>query len=76
MAEGELNASNLTFRELQVIKDVFLQVLQGVHHPRIQYPEMGKKHRENSEERADGSAPDEARAKLPVPGGVEEPAGV
>lgn len=76
VAEGELNASNLTFRELQVIKDVFLQVLQGVHHPRVQYPEMGKKHRENSEERADGSAPDEARAKLPVPGGVEEPAGV
>jgi hypothetical protein len=26
-----------------VIKEVFLQVLQGVHHPRIQYPEPIKK---------------------------------
>lgn len=37
--DGELNESNLTFRELQMIKEIFLQVLQGVHHPRIQYPE-------------------------------------
>ena len=42
VAEGELSDSNLTFRELQMIKEVFLQVLQGVHHPRIQYPESVK----------------------------------
>jgi cyclic-di-AMP phosphodiesterase PgpH len=39
MEEGELNDSHLTFRELQMTKEIFLQVLQGVHHPRIQYPE-------------------------------------
>src|SRR5690606_38692369 len=39
VADGDLNNCNLTFRELQIIKEVFLQVLQGVHHPRIQYPE-------------------------------------
>ncbi len=38
-ASGELNDSDLTFRDLQTIKEVFLQVLQGVHHPRIKYPE-------------------------------------
>ena len=43
VAEGELNDCNLTFRELQMIKEVFLQVLQGVHHPRIQYPDPIKK---------------------------------
>jgi putative nucleotidyltransferase with HDIG domain len=43
VAEGQLSDSNLTFRELQMIKEVFLQVLQGVHHPRIQYPESVKK---------------------------------
>lgn len=39
VAEGELNDSNLTFRELQTAKEIFIHVLQGVHHPRIQYPE-------------------------------------
>lgn len=36
--EGELNKCNLTFSELQVVKKLFGQVLQGVHHPRISYP--------------------------------------
>ncbi|MFZ1768884.1 MAG: HDIG domain-containing metalloprotein [Caldilinea sp.] len=39
IANGELNESNLTFKELQVVKEVFLHVLQGVHHPRIKYPD-------------------------------------
>ena len=39
VAAGELNSCNLTFSELQTIKEIFLHVLQGVHHPRIQYPE-------------------------------------
>ena len=43
VAEGELNDCNLTFHELQTIKEIFLQVLQGVHHPRIQYPEQVRK---------------------------------
>ncbi len=37
--EGALDSSPLTFHELQVVKSVFLQVLQGIHHPRIQYPQ-------------------------------------
>jgi putative nucleotidyltransferase with HDIG domain len=42
IASGELNESNLTFRELQIVKEVFLHVLQGVHHPRIRYPDNAK----------------------------------
>ena len=42
IAGGELNESNLTFKELQTVREVFLQVLQGVHHPRIAYPEAAK----------------------------------
>ncbi len=38
VANGELDESDLTFKELQIVKDVFLQVLQGVHHPRVKYP--------------------------------------
>ncbi|HMN29473.1 MAG TPA: HDIG domain-containing protein, partial [Caldilineaceae bacterium] len=39
ISEGELNESNLTFKDLQTIREVFLQVLQGVHHPRVSYPD-------------------------------------
>lgn len=39
VAEGVLNQCDLTFRDLQTIREVFIQVLQGVHHPRISYPE-------------------------------------
>jgi len=39
VAEGELSESNLTFKDLEAIRVVFVQVLQGVHHPRINYPE-------------------------------------
>jgi putative nucleotidyltransferase with HDIG domain len=42
VTEGELNESNLTFREVQTIRNVFIQVLQGVHHPRVAYPEMSR----------------------------------
>lgn len=36
--DGDLNECNLTFQELQVVKEIFGQVLQGVHHPRVSYP--------------------------------------
>jgi putative nucleotidyltransferase with HDIG domain len=83
VAEGELSESNLTFRELQVIKEVFMQVLQGVHHPRIQYPEAIKKPAGTSagdgiDTGANGGS-NGANGKgstVPLPGGMEEPAGV
>lgn len=40
--DGSLDQSNLTFQELKMVKQVFLQVLQGVHHPRLKYPELAK----------------------------------
>ena len=39
MADGVLNPCDLTFKDLQTIREVFIQVLQGVHHPRVTYPE-------------------------------------
>lgn len=39
VAEGVLNQCELTFKDLQTIREVFIQVLQGVHHPRVTYPE-------------------------------------
>ncbi len=36
---GELDECDLTLRDLQTITDAFLDILQGVFHPRVQYPE-------------------------------------
>jgi len=40
--DDSLIHSDLTFKELQTVKQIFVQVLQGVHHPRIWYPARGE----------------------------------
>ncbi|MEM7125200.1 MAG: HDIG domain-containing metalloprotein [Chloroflexota bacterium] len=47
--EGELNHCNLTFQELQSVKEIFGQVLQGVHHPRVSYPGQETKETETTD---------------------------
>ncbi len=42
VAEGQLSTCPLTFRDLQVIKESFLNILVGVYHSRIEYPDEGK----------------------------------
>ena len=37
---GQLEQSELTFRNLEVIKNAFVQVLAGYYHSRIEYPKM------------------------------------
>jgi putative nucleotidyltransferase with HDIG domain len=39
LIEGELSDSDLTLRDLETIRQVFVRSLQGVHHPRVKYPE-------------------------------------
>ena len=84
VANGELDESDLTFKELQVVKDVFLQVLQGVHHPRIKYPEnVTVENTEQPQTRwengagtvvGNGAASDSGQPRLRDVGGVEESA--
>ena len=85
VAEGELNESNLTFKDLQSIKDIFLHVLQGVHHPRVAYPESIKQLRQSDVQAAPATPAPPAPEQAPgppieerssvaavTPGGVEE----
>lgn len=85
VANGELSDSDLTFRELATIKDVFLHVLQGVHHPRIQYPGTADEPGDRTGERtavaigagqwAQTETPavaDAPAAERRLPGGVED----
>jgi hypothetical protein len=47
---GELNESDLTLRDLERIREAFVHVLQGVFHPRVQYPEPVKVRRADGQE--------------------------
>jgi len=38
LSDGELENCNLTFRELNIVKQSFLNILTGIHHNRIKYP--------------------------------------
>jgi putative nucleotidyltransferase with HDIG domain len=40
--EGQLDESDLTFRDLKDIQQSFAEMLRGVYHPRVVYPEFGK----------------------------------
>jgi len=38
VAAGELDESSLTLGDLQIIQHAFVDVLRGIHHPRVTYP--------------------------------------
>ena len=50
VAEGQLSKCPLTFRDLSVIKETFINILVGVYHGRIEYPEETKDQDSKKEE--------------------------
>lgn len=40
LKEGQLDECDLTLRDLEQIRDAFAQILQGIWHHRVRYPEM------------------------------------
>jgi len=38
--DGQLDDTNLTFRDLSLIKDTFLKMLLGIYHVRVKYPDQ------------------------------------
>jgi putative nucleotidyltransferase with HDIG domain len=59
--EGQLAASDLTFRELETIKQTFVRVLVSHYHSRIEYP--GQEKEEKKEDEAEAAAAKEANLK-------------
>ncbi len=37
--DGQLESCDLTFRDLDIIRDSFCKILEGIYHKRIEYPE-------------------------------------
>jgi cyclic-di-AMP phosphodiesterase PgpH len=45
--EGQLNDTNLTFRDLSLVTDAFVLTLRNTHHMRIKYPTLKKTKQQN-----------------------------
>lgn len=74
--DGQLDETNLTFAEIDIIKDALLNVLMGIYHVRIKYPEEQKeKEKKVVADTADaskgdgaaGSSPDSTEQETAVP---------
>ena len=63
-ATGQLDDTSLTFRDLAVLKARFAEVLAGIHHQRVDYPEIRQ-----LAEGADRSRPSELAADPPTADG-------
>ncbi len=40
LADGQLDECQLTLQDLRAIRGAFVQILRGVYHPRVEYPEL------------------------------------
>lgn len=45
MRDGQLDEANLTLRDVKLTRDIFVEMLQAVFHPRINYPSMPQQKR-------------------------------
>lgn len=43
LADHQLDDANLTLRELELVRQSFLETLRGAYHPRIEYPETARR---------------------------------
>jgi putative nucleotidyltransferase with HDIG domain len=57
VADGQLNESSLTLRDLEIIRETFFSVLKGVFHPRIKYPSSQEVNDNDSGSQARNIAP-------------------
>jgi len=61
--EGQLSKTPLTFQDLRTIKETFLNILVGIYHSRVEYPE--DEQQETKEEQKDKQKAQEPQEELP-----------
>ncbi len=49
MRDGQLDESNLTLKDISTTRDIFIEMLQAVFHPRINYPTLPAPRRQTAE---------------------------
>ncbi|MBC7234991.1 MAG: HDIG domain-containing protein, partial [Chloroflexi bacterium] len=64
LISGQLDECDLTLKDLDAIREAFISVLQGIFHPRIQYPERStrRNNRKNASMNATSAAAPNAQA--------------
>ncbi len=82
LVDGQLEDSHLSLSDLKVIGQSFIQVLNGIYHSRVEYPEnvlaalaKGKKQDEADDARPAEDPSAEGNEKGALPGGPVEPVG-
>ncbi|MEZ4769999.1 MAG: HDIG domain-containing protein [Caldilineales bacterium] len=65
LIEGELSDSPMTLQDLEMVRQVFVRSLKGVHHPRVAYPEAARQPQIPSPPAAGEISPPAAPAESP-----------
>jgi hypothetical protein len=74
LSSGQLDECDLTIADLHKIRTAFVDILQGVHHPRIKYPERVKAEAEEKQAaEAKRAASERQEAQTPEPGAGAPP---
>ena len=63
LADGQLDESNVTLRDLDLIADAFVKVLTGMFHHRVEYPDGALNLKEKPGEQRLGQTADEEGLK-------------
>lgn len=66
--DGQLDESHLTLYDLNLIRQAFLDVLKGLYHPRVKYPELKKKSVTRSENGEKSPGRDSGGSSVPKSG--------
>jgi putative nucleotidyltransferase with HDIG domain len=51
--EGQLSKTPLTFQDIRTIKETFLNILVGIYHSRVEYPDDDKEEEKESQEKSE-----------------------
>jgi len=72
LESGQLDECDLTIADLRKIRRAFVEILQGIHHPRIKYPEEQVKDEEEPVQ-AKAEQPDEQETPQAEPSSGKQP---
>jgi len=75
LESGQLDECELTISDLYKIRTAFVDILQGVHHPRIKYPEQVKEEADKPAEKDQQKASQEDTQPLEEPAKKSSPTG-
>lgn len=71
--EGQLSKTPLTFQDLRTIKETFLNILVGIYHSRVEYPEDEETKKKERESREKAGKKQDEKEKKHIPEHPESP---